>query len=661
MHSGKSRDVLVWTTPEDSEKGTLRIGREELIIELESGEVLSSGMESNTQFSIRPDGHNLDERVRLRHSFVVFRPYAPRAGQVVETVFPLSTSGFYGRTRIGEDEAVFIVHEIIGSSKSLLVIGSPRTKEIFDIISIYPYETEALRLYDRFEILRLWDETLWDEDAKAAKENILGVLDEPSLTWTELEELVEDVSIPDLRLGKSVRETLTQLVPSSFPDDVRNELMAFLAFISKGITISEDPIDHYFRTYSLRMFGALMRGHLRCVTDNVPWPPYVKLMIQAARGHLQYPKRALEEQSQKTSWRIFWDNVFELFPSWLNIAIDSAIELSKARNPVLRLPSTKSLAKRSLKHWKRRLAALTYGLRIQGEVNTSVVGLSELLYIGAAYRWPHRHMRFIAMLGPISEGSQHLQVMTMPQSSVERVKRFLPSSMKISWSTRVVNLELYDAETGNWNFPTHRFWESISKQSTLKKLNNRFGSKKNTEQYQMSFDDATVAGLIADGIYLSDFENPHYLDYWGLSKRKFQSCLSNLVRRNVVNLYYGVFDAHVSVATIVQGNAKHLTSLAHAFLSCTPTSLALLNDTGDRGVFLSRMTEESALEIVSRLPEQGLENGLTIRCMRPTSFRSYTFDLYHRLLRNDGTWDDDVSAFLSQARSKRKELSESNA
>ena len=54
-----------------------------------------------------------------------------------------------------------------------------------------------------------------------------------------------------------------------------------------------------------------------------------------------------------------------------------------------------------------------------------------------------------------------------------------------------------------------------------------------------------------------------------------------------------------------------------------------------------------------------VENGVNIRCMRPTTFRRYTSNLYQRLLKDDGTWDDDVSAFLSQARSKRKELSDS--
>jgi len=87
----------------------------------------------------------------------------------------------------------------------------------------------------------------------------------------------------------------------------------------------------------------------------------------------------------------------------------------------------------------------------------------------------------------------------------------------------------------------------------------------------------------------------------------------------------------------------------------------MLNDTQDHAVLISRLPQSTAYDLASSLPERGFDLDLNIRCMRPTIFQSYTHNLYQRLLKDDGTWDDDVSAFLSQARSKRKELSESNA
>ena len=97
------------------------------------------------------------------------------------------------------------------------------------------------------------------------------------------------------------------------------------------------------------------------------------------------------------------------------------------------------------------------------------------------------------------------------------------------------------------------------------------------------------------------------------------------------------------------------------FLKNTPTSHVRIDETGENLVILTRLPRDSVYDIVSQLTSKGLENGVNIRCMRPTTFRRYTSNLYQRLLKEDGTWDDDVSAFLSQARSKRKQLSKSNA
>jgi hypothetical protein len=61
---------------------------------------------------------------------------------------------------------------------------------------------------------------------------------------------------------------------------------------------------------------------------------------------------------------------------------------------------------------------------------------------------------------------------------------------------------------------------------------------------------------------------------------------------------------------------------------------------------------------LSALPSRGQEEGLTIRCLQPRTLWNYTRTLYQRLLKDSGTWDEDVSGFLSQARSMKKTLSE---
>ena len=129
-----------------------------------------------------------------------------------------------------------------------------------------------------------------------------------------------------------------------------------------------------------------------------------------------------------------------------------------------------------------------------------------------------------------------------------------------------------------------------------------------------------------------------------------------------MKLTYEISDSQlISLAIVLQGSSETVTSIVSELLRSTPTCYSRLNIEGDNGVVLTRIPEESVYDIVSQLQNQSFERDINIRCMRPTTFRRYTSNLYQRLLKDDGTWDDDMSAFLSQARSKRKQLSESNA
>ena len=135
-----------------------------------------------------------------------------------------------------------------------------------------------------------------------------------------------------------------------------------------------------------------------------------------------------------------------------------------------------------------------------------------------------------------------------------------------------------------------------------------------------------------------------------------------MYKKGILQITYDLDDSRlVSLASIIQGNSENVTSFVDSLMTNTPTSLAMLNDKFDRGVVLSRFPEDMVYGLVSELNQLGIQQDLVIRCMRPRAYRSFTSTLYQRLLKQDGTWDDDVNAFLSQARSKRRELSESNA
>jgi len=455
---------------------------------------------------------------------------------------------------------------------------------------------------------------------------------------------------------------LNQLVPASFPSTIRDELMVFLAYVIKSEIPKEDPLTYSFKFSSMTLLENLLDGHLIPLIDGTEWPSYVKLMTLAERGQLDFPKRAVSESMKNSPWSLFSIKCAEQHSNWLNIAINSAIDLNRSGKIVLGLPTTRSSAKRTKTAWKQRFAEMNHGLRVYGNLNPSSLGLTELVYIGAAYRWAHRHMKFIARLGGMGESSPHLQTMMVPVTIVEQVKRALPSIIHVAWSARTSNLNLYDTELGRWDVPAEMLVDTLEKKGSLKILKKNFGEAHATERYPLTIDEARIIDLVAEGVDLSFLEIPEFLANWEYDERKSRAIISNLVKRKLMKLTYEITDTSlISLAIIAQGENNRIYSLVSSFLKNTPTSYARLDEAGNNAVILTRLPEESVYDIASQLTSRGLEHDVNIRCMRPTTFRRYTSNLYQRLLKEDGTWDDDVSAFLSQARSKRKELSESNA
>lgn len=666
--------VKVWLTSEECEMGTLAFRSDDAIIELNSGRVISGNNSDNEILFEIENVINLDEkgqssvrplkskfRIILKPNLMIQHPYTNHGIQFLEDIFPASTDGFYGRMQAGKENALYVIQQINHNDYFWLSICHPQTGKIYESHIIQPYEAEALSLV---EDNRIRHALFMEASVTRAKsrEEILSILEMPSPSWQELTKLVGDVSVPNLKLGKTMRDTLDQIVPATFPSTIRDELMVFLAYVIKSEIPKEDPLAYSYKFSATTILEHLLNGHLLHLIDGTEWPSYVKLMILAERGQLDLPKRAVSDSMRHSPWLLFNLKCAEYHSNWLNIAINSAITLNNSGKIILGLPTTKSSAKRSKIGWKRRYAEMAYGLRVYGNINPASIGLAELVYIGAAYRWSHRYMKFITRLGGGSESSPHMQVMAVPVSVVEKMKRALPSILNVAWSARTSNLELFNAKLNKWLVPTESILGSLEKKTSIRKLRKDFGSSEASEIYPISREEVKVIDLVAEGVELAYLETPEFLSNWGYDEKKGRAIISNLVSRKLMKLTYEVLDRNlVSLAIIAQGKNHTVLSLVSEFLKNTPTSYTRVDEEGENAVILTRLPEESVYDIASQLTSKGIENGVSIRCMRPTSFRRYTSNLYQRLLKEDGTWDDDVSAFLSQARSKRKELSKSNA
>jgi hypothetical protein len=666
--------VKVWISSEECEIGDLEFRLDDVIVSLHSGKILSGSRSDKTIFYEIETVVSLDEkgqsvakplntryRVLLKPNQIIQHPYTDKGVQFLEDIFPPSTAGFYGRLQAGKENALYTIQGIKGSEQFLLFISNPLTGQIYEMNVIQPYEAESLSMVEDYRIRQ----ALFMEAAKnraKSMDDILGILDKPAPSWPKLTKLLRDVSVPNLKLGKTMRDTLTELVPSTFPEPIRNELMAFLAYVIEGKIPKEDPLTYSYQFSSTTVLETLLLGHLMHLIDGTDWPSYVKLMTLAERGQLDFPKRAVSDSIKDYPWLLFSQKCAEHFPNWQQIVINTAQTLNNTNKVVLSLPTTRTNAKRTRKAWKQRFAEMMHGLRVYGHISPSSLGLAELIYLGAAYRWSHRHMKFIARLGSIGENTPHMQVMLVPISVVEQIKRALPSITHVAWSARASNLNLYDARLGKWNILPEKLVDSLEKRESIRNLRKQYGGNPASEIYHLTTEEVKVIDLVAEGVELSFLEIPEFLSNWGCSERKGRQLISNLTKRNIMKLTYEVSDRSlVSISIIAHGRSEKVYSLVSSFMKNTPTAYARLDDTGENAIILSRLPEESVYTIASQLTSKGIEHDVNIRCMRPTTFRRYTSNLYQRLLKDDGTWDDDVSAFLSQARSKKKELSESNA
>ena len=668
MGSPHEPKVVVWKTNKECESGSLRFTKDGVEAVLESGEIIKNqeGVTYSVTSELAPLMTNqiketplqTELRVSLYPHTIVERLYTFEPGPIFENIFPPSTMGIYNRMALGNRQMIFTVQEILNDPRMWLTVSDPQKQKVYEAHRIQPYEAEAIQMFENGHFDRVLYKRIGGD---ASPESIVArFLEVPPPTWKQLAKLVHDVSIPNLKIKDTMRETLSQLVPTSFPEKIRDELMAFLAFVIEDKIPDEDPVEYSIRLLPVAMVGSLLRGHLRCIIDKTGWPSYVKYMTQAARGHLESPKRSVS--GEKNPWLLFWRKCLEMFPSWLDVSVQLARQLNDSGKIVVGLPVSKASAKRSHKSWKQRLAALTYDLRLRGNVNQSAFGLTDIVYVGSAYRWPHRHMKFITQLGESTDNVPFLQVLTTPLSVLERMKRVLPSIIRISWSVRHSNLDLFNKLDNDWDVREDKIISSIQRNRTLRSLRNRYGPSEKPDIHSMSEEEAKVCDLVATGIDLADFESAEFIDFWQLPTNQLKKVLRNFVARDLLQIQYDVSDIRlVSLVTIAKGPSRNIISLISAALENTPTTTAMISEDEETGILISRVPERSAYEIASNLPKLAYEQGMQIRCFRSSSFQSYTYNLYQRLMKPDGTWDDDVSAFLSQARSKRKELSESNA
>ena len=591
-------------------------------------------------------------RIILKPIEVTKMPYSTMAERLSDDLYPPASYDWTSRMTEKGEEALYIVQKLQNDKRYWLTIVNAATAEVHESHAIYKYEASIITLTNDVEADHEMYQSIGAEEPESTVKRTLEILDGPPPTWEDLASLTAQVRIPGLMIGSDMRETVSQLVPMEFPSEVREEIMAFLAWTTRKGLPEEDPVRFISIKETLRQSARLYIGHLQCLLDGLQPPPYVRLMNLAVTGRLPPFGRPPTESEEETPWSMAYRKISEQFPDWTGRVTKYAMNLNAAGSVAVGLPVSSATAKQSRRAWGDRLALATHGLFLNMHIEPQSLGLQHLIYVGAAHRWPHKHLVFSARLGNDLGRPPKLHVMHMPPSAAERVIRARPSVEEIEWSCRSINLGLYNIREGRWKLSLPRIMRSFGGTRTIRRLRNEFGGWQGKSPFRPSKDEAKVLDLVSRGISLDDPESDRYWLFHGITREQFKSTLTKLKKFNFRLQYNPMPSDLASLFILAQGEPKHVCSMVRGFLLQTPTTTARVSRNGASCYLISRLPDDTLHELVSILPSRAQEYGIKARCMPITAYQGYLQNFYTRLQMEDGSWDDDVSAMLSQIRGR---------
>ncbi len=668
-------DLIVQTQDGNISQGTLILKNEDIWLEVKGKELIpidTDGISYKQTDSIvidptgRRSTHELKVPLQIRMKPVIheYRPYSPNLpANYEENIYPHSTSGWYGRMFLGGIRCLYIIQEVNGQNLFWILIIDPKTGAIFHKHTIQPYELMPFKIKTVWELKEKRIRELGSKNSSEARAKWLELLDEPALIWDELDPIIKGTSISVLKRGKTIRNTLEQLVPLEYPSHIREEMMFFLAWIVRNKNISEeDPVEYFDNLFPLPIARSLLMGHFQYILDKIPPPYYLKLMKMAAHGTLRKPIIRIDETSEK--YNTFWAQTMAISPDWRGEILGHINQLSQSKSITTCLPVTKSDAQKSITAWKTRLGMLSLGAKLRTYIRTKTIGLNYLLYLGSKHRWANPHLSFSVRLSTTEKlKPPYLQVMVMPKLALVKATRiydteaklksdgdFTKGRVEVVWSERSSNLNLFNSEQSQWILPTKKIITSMSKNQSVKTLRRKFGFRRKNRFYTLNNREARILDRTSEGLWLTDFENKRGEIVFGITKNETQTTLTKLRDEGVISIAYELHASRLpSIFTLLEGPPSQVCSIVGAFLDNTPTSLAMVSKNENLAIIISRIPSHSIDELKSKMSQKAEETDLIVQFRNPEAYRSYNWDLYQRLLRKDGTWDDDISIIESQS------------
>jgi len=600
-------------------------------------------------------------RVYLKPQFMIERKYSRSAKEDIQDIYPPSSQGFYGRLVKGKTDAAYIIQNTLDGNNHWLTITDQKTYAIHESHRIKQYEKDVIKLRTFTEHFDELLAAFSPPNPEMVKQDIIGIIDTNELLWEDIYRLSSGSIPTDLVRGSSARDTLNQLVPiADFPENTQDEILAFLFWVAKDKMPPAEISDFTDNLHVVPRFRGYYLYHLRFKMDDLPHPNYLHLVRDAAMGISTTSESVLDEKLRWSPDFLLLRNIEALAPDWQSDIVDMVKTLN-ASNEIITTPLISKFTNTTKKAQRNRLVIMDLGLRLRAHIRPQSLGLREILYIGSAHRWPHIHLAYSIRLGPKDSRSPHIRGMIMPPSAVEQVERVLPNIIDIEWSTHTLNVQLYSKTLKRWNIREKAIQDSFGKTFSLKQLRNEFGYWKGKTTYIPLKSEARLLDMASTMFFLADIESEAGQKYWKTDENKSKELLTRFRDLGMIKISYWYnwlehTPALSRIFTYFQGSKSLVCSVTRAILKSVPTSLARIANDGETSIIISRVPTDKR-DFIKELIIQGAEDAnLDAECKYPTTQGNYTADLFQRLLFPNGTWNSDVTAFLSQIRSLPKEI-----
>jgi hypothetical protein len=641
MDSGESfRAEVSWTEGKVS------------VVRLDGGDVPDiSSLCYQTDRMVTVDGEEkLAQPVRLRLAPENTRShFGFTEGEVEEDIYPPSSGGTYERL-FGSDFIVStMLQRELDSMRFWLLVLTQEEGRVVHHRPVFDYEVFFHRFKNQYFSINQFPLNIWARKRRQESREALGELPTPS--WEALYRFSEGYDFKDFKMGRNMRETVDQLVPRDMPDFYRESFILGLCAIFSPDLMNTDPLDLEDTVEDMVIARVILMTHY----DNLLRGSTTSDLLRVINSP-KSPSHLTHDAIVQYSWFLPRTELeARLFTRQTeSVLIQHCRKLTEEQSTRPKFPVTWEEAKRSTEKWKDRAILVGYIPTMTGRFNPSRLGLRSLMYLGGAYRWPHKHSTWNAS-AVWGERNLQIQEMLLPPHAVERVTRFLERVLVTRWYSRRVNYDSYDQERGEWTYDSVKMANKVEKRVSMSRLSreHQIGSDN-----KVTIPDRTEA-MILDGLgnYLryQDLEKHEGLwEVMGIAPDEFESRTKSLVDDGMVRLSYHFYQArYTSRCLVLQGNMGHIRSLAKSLLDSAPTCSVYLFD--DSAFIIASMHPDRMIPFAETLIPRAAENDVLVESWTVNRHQNYRWGLLHRLLREDRSWDDDISGLLCQARGLKTE------